>query len=97
MKKRLLLLLIWLALLCPLSLIADTAPPDRMTTITMLWDIFGKFGNYKVTPIGLCFWLKMGLFPHVVQTLELSEWQPDLVITVFNSDGSGMADGDDAW
>lgn len=45
--------------------------------------------HYK--PIGICVWLKPDPRPHIVTTIEIEEYKPDLVVTVFNKVG------DDAW
>ncbi|MCD6056251.1 MAG: hypothetical protein K0R12_1213 [Gammaproteobacteria bacterium] len=93
--------MIWVFLFFPFNSYATTAPPDRITTPQILWKITTHFappnGNYKAKPIGVCYWLKVGIFTRVVQTLEVSEWQPDLVVSVFNSDGEGLANGDNPW
>lgn len=47
------------------------------------------FTHYN--PIGICVWLKFDPRPNLDTTLELEEYKPDLVVTVFNNLG------DDPW
>lgn len=48
-----------------------------------------KYTNYHV--IGTCIWIKEGYPPRAYTTLEVSEYKPDLVVTVYNQYG------DDPW
>ena len=80
------------------GLLAGTAPPSRILSPEIMLDIALEFvSHYKVKPIGACYWLKEGLVPHISQTLEVSEWQPDLIVSVFNTDGNGVGSDNPWW
>lgn len=84
MRKILLLTLSCLAL----SAYAK-APPSTITSATIIADATTNYGLYgQTTIIGTCWW-KVG--PVVYPTLELDQYQPDLIVTVFDQMG------DDPW
>ncbi len=73
---------------------ASTAPPSRLSTLTLALDTAKHvFTATHFKPIGLCVWLDHGKFgvPYLATTLELDEHLPDLVVTSFNQKN------DDPW
>ena len=68
------------------SLWADDAPPDSVNTIKIAIageKHFRKYSNWHI--IGFCTWIQHHWYgPTVSTTTEISEYIPDLVVTVYN-------------
>ena len=72
---------------------ADTSPPSTITTPEIFLKVASHYLTYsQFKIIGECQWLDTSSgIPVTHTTLELDEYLPDLIVTVFN------APGDDPW
>jgi len=79
-------------LLLPLHVLANDgpAPPSHITSLGIATKTASHFFNYShFKIIGACFWWKMTWHgPSFYPTLELDEYLPDLVVTVYNGAGN---------
>lgn len=68
---------------------ADTAPPDHITTPEILWKVSSHYldhTHFKVT--GACVWFRCSWHGcHTSTTLELDEYLPDLIVSSYNQSG----------
>lgn len=71
----------------------DDSPPSSINSVKMATTIAKHYAEYmRWHPIGMCVWMHWSMFgPYYTYTLELDEYLPDLVVTVFNENG------DDPW
>lgn len=69
------------------------APPSSITGIGISEDAITNYLNYSNTElIGICFWVDWHWYgPSFETTLELDDYQPDMVVAVFDQPG------DDPW
>lgn len=69
------------------------APPSTITGVGIVGDAVSHYLDYsQMKVIGICLWYQMTwLGPQVEPTLEMDEYQPDLVVSVFDQPG------DDPW
>lgn len=72
---------------------ADDGPSGSINSAQMSLDVgehYFSYGHFR--PIGICVWLNWSIFgPYTIITPELSEYLPDLVVSVYNESG------DDPW
>ncbi len=68
-------------------------PPSRISGVTIASDAVSNYLSYAhVKVIGVCVWMEWTMWgPTFETTLELDEFQPDMVISTFDSPG------DDPW
>ncbi len=68
-------------------------PPSTITGINIVTDAANNYTHYaNVNVIGVCVWMSWSwLGPSFEATLEMDEFQPDLVVSVFDQPG------DDPW
>ena len=75
-----------------LACMASTSPPSRLDTLSLLQREITHYRNYSHWQlIGVCTWIEWHPWPSLSMTPEIDEYEPDLVITVFNQTG------DDPW
>ena len=66
---------------------ANTSPPREINTLELTFNVASEVFTYShFSVIGVCGWLKESSWgiPYVVVSLELDEYMPDLLVTVFN-------------
>lgn len=68
-------------------------PPSTITSVNIVTDAMNNYTQYaNVSIIGICMWMSWSWDgPQVETTLEMDEYQPDLIVTVFDQPG------DDPW
>jgi integrating conjugative element protein (TIGR03756 family) len=66
----------------------STKPPEPITSPGIAAAVFKKLDkNSHLKEIGACVWLKKGRPPKIIPGLALSQFLPDLVVTVSNNPG----------
>lgn len=89
MRSRVIYLLISLIFFNVSFAFSHSVSNGTITSATLLEKSYAHFAQYSHTkPIGLCFWLRCVLMKcSVHHTLELDEYLPDLVVSVYNNEG----------